>query len=61
MPPPAQTGLSHWPTYEMVKYLRCEGIVVSHNFIAQLCREHGLKPHRRGRASAKSVHVFEGR
>jgi transposase len=49
MPPPAETGLSHWSTYEMVKYLRRrDGIVVSHNFIAQLWREHGLKPHRQG-------------
>lgn len=48
-PPPKQTGLTHWSTYEMVKYLRRdEGINVSHNFIAELWREHGLKPHRQG-------------
>jgi transposase len=49
MSPPAATGLTHWSTYEMAKYLkRCEGIEVSHNFVAQLWREHGLKPHRQG-------------
>jgi transposase len=47
--PPADTGLTHWSSYEMAKYLkRHEGIAVSHNFIAQLWREHGLKPHRQG-------------
>jgi transposase len=48
-PPPKETGLTHWSTYEMSKYLkRHEGIDVSHNFIADLWREHGLKPHRQG-------------
>jgi transposase len=48
-PPPEETGLTHWSTYEMAKYLkRHEGIDVSHNFIAELWREHGLKPHRQG-------------
>ena len=49
MSPPADTGLTHWSTYEMAKYLkRHEGIEVSHNFVAQLWRELGLKPHRQG-------------
>jgi transposase len=49
LPPPEATGLTHWSTYEMVKYLkRHEGINVSHNFVAELWREHGLKPHRQG-------------
>jgi transposase len=49
MSPPASTGLTHWSSYEMAKYLkRHEGIDVSHNFVAQLWREHGLKPHRQG-------------
>jgi transposase len=48
-PPPKDTGLSHWSTYEMVKYLKMrEGISVSHNFVAELWREHELKPHRQG-------------
>lgn len=49
MSPPAETGLTHWSTYEMAKYLgRSQGIHVSHNFVAQLWREHGLKPSRQG-------------
>jgi transposase len=45
--PPAATGLSHWSSRELAKYLKQhEGIEVSHEFIAQLWREHGLKPHR---------------
>jgi transposase len=49
LPPPQETGLTHWSTYEMAKYLkRHEGISVSHNFIAELWREHELKPHRQG-------------
>ena len=48
-PPPEETGLTHWSTYEMAKYLkRHEGIDVSHNFVAELWRAHGLKPHRQG-------------
>jgi transposase len=47
--PPASTGLTHWSSSEMAKYLkRHEGISVSHNFVAQLWREHGLQPHRLG-------------
>lgn len=47
--PPKETGLSHWSSYEMARYLkRYEGISVSHNFVAGLWREHGLKPHRQG-------------
>lgn len=46
--PPVETGLSHWSSREMARYLRREGIDVSHNFIAQVWREHDLKPHRQG-------------
>jgi transposase len=46
--PPEETGLSHWTTYELASHLRRhEGIFVSHNFIAELWRENGIKPHRR--------------
>jgi transposase len=49
MAPPAETGLTHWSSYEMAKYLRRhENIDVSHNFIATLWRENDLKPHRQG-------------
>lgn len=44
----SRTGLSHWSSREMAKYLKChEGIAVSHVFVVDLWREHGLKPHRR--------------
>jgi transposase len=44
--PPEVTGLTHWSSYEMARYLkRHEGISVSHNFVSELWREHGLKPH----------------
>jgi transposase len=47
--PPPETGLTHWSSYEMARYLRRhENISVSHNFVAALWREHGLKPHRQG-------------
>ncbi len=47
--PPELTGLTHWSSGEMVKYLkRHEGISVSHNFVAVLWRENGLQPHRLG-------------
>lgn len=45
--PPESTGLSHWSSRELATYLkRHEGIEVSHVFVADLWREHGLKPHR---------------
>jgi transposase len=47
--PPENTGLTHWSSSEMAKYLeRHEGISVSHNFVSVLWREHGLQPHRQG-------------
>lgn len=47
--PPAHTGLTHWSSREMARYLkRHEGISVSHNFISELWLEKDLKPHRQG-------------
>lgn len=47
--PPDETGWSHWTSRNMASYLkRHEGIVVSHNFISHLWREHDLKPWRQG-------------
>ncbi|MGH3496490.1 MAG: IS630 family transposase [Nocardioidaceae bacterium] len=47
--PPESTGLTHWSSGEMAKYLkRHEGISVSHNFVSVLWRENGLQPHRQG-------------
>ena len=47
--PPPQTGLSHWSSREMVKYLRqVEGVSVSWHYVAKVWRDNGLKPHRQG-------------
>src|ERR687885_823792 len=47
--PPEHTGLTHWSSGEMAKYLkRYEGISVSHNFVSVLWRGKGKKdPHPR--------------
>ncbi len=47
--PPAQTGLSHWPSREMAGYIaRTEGVSVSWHYVAKLWRDNDLKPHRQG-------------
>lgn len=47
MTPPASTGLSHWSTRELAKYLkRTENVTVSWHYIARVWREECLKPHR---------------
>ncbi|MBA2944533.1 IS630 family transposase [Streptomyces sp. PSKA28] len=49
MTPPEGTGLSHWSTRELAKYLkRTEGVTVSWHYIARIWREENLKPHRSG-------------
>lgn len=47
--PPDETGLSHWSSREMTAYIkRTEGVSVSHNYVAKLWRDNGLRPHRQG-------------
>lgn len=47
--PPVETGLSHWSSREMVKFIkRTEGVLVSYHYVAKLWRENGLRPHRQG-------------
>lgn len=47
--PPEKTGLSHWTSRAMARYLKQEqGISVSHNFVSTLWREHDLQPYRQG-------------
>jgi len=49
LPPAESTGLTHWSSHEMAKYLkRHEGIDVSHDFVAGLWRENDLRPRRNG-------------
>ncbi|MDQ4032257.1 MAG: IS630 family transposase, partial [Actinomycetota bacterium] len=58
--PPARTGLLHWSSREMARYLkREEKISVSHNFVADLWREHGLQPHRQGTFKLSTDPRFE--
>ena len=60
--PPAETGLSHWSSREMAIYLkRAEGIAVSHNFIAQVWRDHDLQPHRQGTFKLSTDPNFEAK
>lgn len=47
--PPPETGLSHWSSRQMARYIkRTEGISVSWHYVASLWRDNGLKPHRQG-------------
>lgn len=47
--PPEETGLSHWSSRELARYLkRTSGICVSHSFVSAVWRENGLAPHRQG-------------
>lgn len=58
--PPRKTGLSHWSSRTMAGYLeREEGIAVSHNFVADVWREHGLGPHRHGTFKLSTDPCFE--
>src|SRR6187549_1842259 len=60
--PPAETGLSHWSSRGMAKYLkRAEDIAVSHNFIAQVWRDHDLQPHRQGTFKLSTDPDFEAK
>jgi transposase len=47
--PPEHLGISHWSSREMAAYLAAHrGIEVSHNFVSELWRANGLKPHIQG-------------
>jgi transposase len=47
--PPEESGLSHWTTREMAKYIASTmGVSVSHHYVAKLWRDAGLKPQRQG-------------
>jgi transposase len=57
--PPADSGLSHWSSREMAKFItRTEGVSVSHHYVAKLWRENGLKPHRQGTFKASGDPAF---
>ena len=47
--PPVETGLSHWSSRELARYVSgTEGVSVSHFYVAKLWRDNGLRPHRHG-------------
>jgi transposase len=47
--PPVETGLTHWSSREMAKYVtRTTGVSVSWHFVAKLWRENRLQPWRQG-------------
>jgi transposase len=47
--PPVESGLSHWSSREMARFItRTESVYVSHHYVAKLWRETGIKPHRSG-------------
>ncbi|CUU59140.1 Transposase [Parafrankia irregularis] len=47
--PPAETGLSHWSSREMARYIGHTGPVpVSWHYVAKVWREEGLRPHQSG-------------
>jgi transposase len=47
--PPVETGLSHWSSREMARYVsRTEGVAVSWHYVAKLWRDHDLQPHQQG-------------
>jgi len=47
--PPSETGLSHWSSREMARYVtRTEGVSVSWHYVAKLWRDNDLRPHQQG-------------
>ena len=47
--PPAETGLSHWSSRELARYVtRTAGVPVSWHYVAKVWRAERLQPHRQG-------------
>ena len=47
--PPSETGLSHWSSREMARYLtRTEAVSVSWHYVAKVWRDNDLRPHQQG-------------
>jgi transposase len=47
--PPVETGLSHWSSREMARYVsRAEGVSVSWHYVAKLWRDNDVQPQRQG-------------
>ena len=57
--PPVESGLSHWSSREMARFItRTESVYVSHHYVAKLWRETGIKPHRSGTFKASKDPAF---
>ncbi|MCM3923529.1 IS630 family transposase [Frankia sp. AiPs1] len=62
MTPPAETGLSHWSTREMARYVsHVGGVSVSWHYVARVWREEGLRPHRQGTFKLSADPAFAGK
>lgn len=60
--PPEHLGITHWSSRKMAAHLKQDhGIDVSHDFISELWREHGLKPHVQGTFKLSRDPKFEGK
>ena len=47
--PPAETGLTHWSSREMARYVTgTDGVSVSWHYVAKLWRDNDLRPHQQG-------------
>lgn len=62
MSPPEETGLTHWSSREMAKFIaRTEGVSVSYHYVAKLWRANGLRPHRQGTFKVSKDPEFAGK
>ncbi|MBL7625222.1 MULTISPECIES: helix-turn-helix domain-containing protein [unclassified Frankia] len=60
--PPAETGLSHWSSREMARYVsQTGGVSVSWHYVANVWRAEGLRPHRQGTFKLSSDPDFAAR
>lgn len=60
--PPVETGLSHWSSRELARYLkRTDGVSVSHHYVAKLWRANGLRPQKQGTFKVSKDPEFAGK
>jgi len=57
--PPRELGVTHWSSRLLARYLRREGITVSHVFVADLWREERLRPWQQGTFKLSADPRFE--
>jgi transposase len=60
--PPAETGLTHWSSRELAKYVtRTTGVRISWHLVAKIWRENKLQPWRQGTFKISNDPDFEGK